>query len=239
MENIRTQGKHSFWIYQARGSGTGQLELDFSLETQGGDMSLQGRQLDFQLQQLLLNGDHEVFTKGTVKGGFDFAPFVPRENRGAAMLRFLSLNVDVDIDLQSLAFLNLFLLNVDGASVDGRGQVEGRLRYQRGDVLTGTALSIDARDLQVGILSHRLEGSGEVDLRLGPQTGGQFDLTFRYDDLEVRHEEHQNALLTGQGLKLSVGGNGRVLVDPQSPNPSRSLTLEVEELSVPDQKGAA
>ena len=234
VENISTQGKHSFWIYQARGSGTGQLELDFSLETQGGDMSLQGHQLDFELQQLLLNGDHEVFTKGTVKGEFDFDPFVPRENRGAAMLRFLSLDVDVDIDLQSLEFLNLFLLNVDGASVDGRGQVEGRLRYQRGDVLSGTALSIDARDLQVGILSHRLEGSGEVDLGLGPQTGEQFDLTFRYEDLEVRHEEHQNALLTGQGLKLSVGGNGRVLVDPQRPNPTRSLTLQVEELSVPD-----
>jgi hypothetical protein len=234
LDNIKTQGEYSFWIYQARASGRGNLWADLTFQTQGGPFSLQGNKLDLQLEPLLLNGDHEVFTHGIVSGELSFDPFVPRENRGVALLRFLSLDVDVDFDLNSLDFLNLFLLNVDGMSVDGQGQVAGRLHYERGDVRTGTALSVDARDLRVGIMSHLIEGAGAVNLGLGPQTGGQFDLSIRYEDLEVRHTGDSGVLLAGQGLKLSVGGDGRILPDPQQLNPTRSLTLEIEELTVPD-----
>lgn len=234
VDDIRSAGMHSFWIYQARGSASGELAADLTLQSRGGPFSLVGQKLDLQLEQLVLNGDHEVFSGGTVGGAFSFDPFVPGENRGAALLQFLSLDVEVDIDLNSLDFLNLFLLNFDGVSVDGSGQVAGPLRYRRGDVLSGTALSVAARNLLVNVMSHRVEGDGAVNLTLGPQSNEQFDLTFLYDNLEVHHDQGRGAVLTGQGLQLSVGGNGHILRDPGKPNPTRSLVMDIGHLTVPD-----
>ena len=234
VDDIRAVGRHAFWVYQARGSAEGELAADLSFQTQGGPFSLDGRHVDLKLDPLFLNGEQEVFTRGAVAGAVDFAPFIPRQNKGAALLQFLSLDVDVDFDLNSLQFINLFLLNLDGVSVDGNGQVQGRLRYERGNILTGTGLSVDARDLLVDILSHRIEGAGGVDLNLGPQTKELFDLTFHYEGLKLYRIGGPGTLLSGQGLRLSIGGNGRVLRDPDKPNATRSLTLVIDDLSIPD-----
>jgi hypothetical protein len=234
LDNIRATGSHSVWILQAQGKAEGELVVDLSFQTQGGPFSLIGRRVDLQLDKLYLNGKEEVLSRGEVNGEMAFSPFVPADNKGAALLEFLSLDVEVDVDLNSLAFLNLFLLNLDGVAVDGVGQVGGHLRYHAGNVLSGTNLSVTAQDLAVDILSHRIVGTGAVDLNLGPQTQEKFDLTFRYDGLQVHRIGENRPLLEGQGLQLSIGGNGRVLVDPEQLNTSRSVTLEVNDLSVPD-----
>jgi hypothetical protein len=234
IDDLRGSGRHNVWISHARGSGEGEISGSFRFQTQGGPFSLDVGHLDLQLDKLYLKDKQEVITQGTVAGTVSFAPFVPRQNKGSALLKFLSLDVDVDLDLNSLAFLNLFLLNLDGVTVDGVGQVKGSLHYAHGYVITGTDLSIDAEDLLVNILSHRIQGTGAVDLTLGPQTAEQFDLTFRFEGLQVHHMLDQAPLLTGQGLQLSIGGNGSVLVDPEKSNTSRSVMFLVDHLALPD-----
>ena len=45
------------------------------------------------------------------------------------------------------------------------GEVVGRLRYARGEVLPGTDLAVAARNLEISLLDHRIEGMGTVNLR--------------------------------------------------------------------------
>lgn len=234
IKDARASGEHAFWIYQARGAATGELRADLTFQTRGGPFSLEGRFDQVKLGALTLNEDREVISRGTVSGNVEFAPFIPRENRGAKLLGYLSTDANVGIELNSLEFLNLFLLSIEGMAVDGSGLVKGRLNFHQGEVLQGTDLEIDAQNLSVEVLSHRIQGEGSVGLAMGADRDNDFQLVFRFGDLQIQQEKVQAPLLTGDGLELAVYGNGKVLPDPDNLNFSRTIAFQVSDLAVPD-----
>jgi len=69
---------------------------------------------------------------------------------------------------------------------------------------------------------------------MGPETDGLLDLAFRFRDLQVTHREDSRPFLTGKDLTLIMGGDGRLIPDPGKRNMSRSISLEIEGLTVPD-----
>lgn len=234
IDGISASGEHEYWVYQASGKVKGELLADLTFETRGGPFSLNGRHLDLAFDSLKLNETEEVFSAGTLRGVMDFAPFVPRENKGVAMLEFLSADAQLQFDAKSLAFINLFTGDFKGMRVDGNGKVAGKLRLQRGDVLSGTDLSIAAQNLLVKVMGHEISGDGEITMLLGETTSELLDLSFQYSDLEVLHAGDQDPLLVGQGLRMTIGGNGRILPTPGEVNASRSLAFFLDELTVPD-----
>ena len=234
VDGIRASGEHDYWIYQARGKVRGELLADLTFVTRGGPFSLDAHHLDLAFDSLKLNNTEEAFSAGTLRGALDFAPFVPRENKGVAMLKFLSADAQLQFDAKSLAFINLFTGDFKGMSVDGYGRVAGHLRLRRGDVLSGTDLSVAAQDLLVKVMGHAISGDGEITMALGEATGELLDLTFVYNDLQVEHIGDRKPLLVGQGLRMTIGGNGRVLPTPGEINATRSLAFFLDGLTVPD-----
>jgi len=234
VNSVKARGSHSFWVYQAKGSADGELHADLSYITRGGPFSLTGHELNLNLNPLYLNGQTEVFKHGTITGRVDFAPFIPRENKGLPLLKFLSLDTQVDIETNSLAFVSLFTGDFKDISVNGRGRVQGVLRYHQGQVLPGTDVAVMAPDLRLDIYAHRIEGNGEIALRLDSDTNDQLDLAFRYQDLAVAHRDDGDVLLRGQDLNVSIGGDGRVPGDPDKINESRSIAFAVDGLELPN-----
>ena len=234
VDDIRARGNHSYWIFQARGKATGELLADLTFETRGGPFSLDAHSVNLALDTLYLNETEEALTAGALNGSLGFSPFIPRENKGTAMLEFFSVDADLQVDANSLAFINLFTGDLKGMSVDGSGKVDGRLRFSRGDVLSGTDVSVDADDLLVNVMGHAIGGEGTVKLELGPATEELLDLSFLYRDLQVVHGSDSQPLLIGEGLGLRVGGNARILPTPGKVNESRSLGFILDDLAVPD-----
>jgi hypothetical protein len=176
IEDMQASGRHSYWIHQFRGTGEGIFKGDLSFETRGGPFSMSGEELDLRLDTLFVNRDQEVFKHAHVAGAVGFAPFVPRDNKGLELLRFLQIDVDVDVDANSLRFVSIFTQNFGGLKIDGSGKVDGRLRFDSGEVLEPTELAIIADDLWAGILGHSITGDGVVNMELGPDTGGLLEL---------------------------------------------------------------
>jgi hypothetical protein len=234
VEDIQVSGKHSYWIFNLKGDGEAKIHASLTYNTRDRVLSLDANELDLNLGPLFVNGEQEVFKRGSVRGSMGFKPFVPREHKDISMLGFLLLDADVDVDVNSLAFIDLFTMGIGGASVNGKGVVKGRLRLDQGTVLEGTDLEVDASDLQVRILAHQIRGAGTVALKLGPETGQLMDLGFQYRDLEVSHDDDSRPLLTGQNLELRIGGDGKLLPDPERINESRTISLEIDDLAVPD-----
>jgi len=230
---FEVEGGFDYWVFQLRGTAQGRLRGDLDYQTRGGPLrfDLDGVALDLGPHRL--NGDRVVFEKARADGALGFAPFRPREDRGLALLRALHFDLDVKVDVDSLAFLNVLLLDMGQLTVNGSGMVVGRLRYDRGEVLAPTDLAVAARNLEVGLMEHRIEGMGTVSLRMGEATGNQMALGFNYGDLRVLNPE-DGVLLTGQGLQLTVGGDGRVLPDPDQVNASRVLDLDLGRVEAPD-----
>lgn len=234
LNSIEVDGDLDYWVYQLHGSARGRLAGDLDYRTRGGPLRLDIGEVDLQLGPHRLNGDRVMFEQARARGSLGFAPFRPREDKGVALLRVLYFDLDLQADLDSLSFLDVFLLDFHQFSVDGSGEVVGRLAYDRGVVRDGTDLAVAARNLEVALLGHRIEGQGTVSLRLGEDTGGEMALGFYYGDLRVLHESDRAELLAGQGLRLEVGGDGRLLRDADTINPSRSIALEIGRLDLPD-----
>jgi len=234
IDDISLDGSHKLWIYQIKGRLQGGLDAGLKVRSRGGPFSLDARDLDLSLDTFYVNGDQEVFRRGRVTGTMGFDTFVPRENRGAGLLKFLNLEAGIDVDVNSLAFINLFMLNFGGVRVDGSGEVKGRLNFARGEVLDGTNLSVDARDIRLEAVALNVEGDGDIELVRGASTQGLMELGFDFRNLQVTHREDSDPLLVGDDLDFSIGGDGMILPTPGKINESRTLGFSIDGLTVPD-----
>jgi hypothetical protein len=234
IDNISLSGNHSYWIMQFKGKAEGDFSADLTFETRGGPFSLNNNQFDIVLNTLYVNGDNEVFKHGAVKGVLAFDPFVPRDNKGIKLLKYLMLNADINIDVNSLAFINLFTRNFNDMTIDGSGQIDGHVSAERGHVLHGTDLSVAADNLAIDILGHNIQGSGNVELVAGPVESNLLNLAVLYKDLEVIHTGDKNPLLTGEQLELKMTGSNSVFRAPDELDEHRNLSILVQGLAAPD-----
>ena len=234
IDNISVSGHHSYWIMQFRGQAEGDFSADLSFETRGGPFSLNNSQFDVDLDTLYINGDKEVFKQGAVRGVLALDPFIPKENKGINLLKYLMLDADISINVNSLAFINLFTRNFNQMTIDGSGQLDGHVSIERGQVLHGTDLSVDADKLVVNILGHNIQGSGSVDLVAGPKQSRLLNLAVQYKNLEVTHTGDKNPLLTGENLELKMTGSNSVFRAPDTLDEHRNLSFFVQGLAAPD-----
>ena len=234
IDNARLTGTHSFWIFNVRGGGTGRVLADLTYQTRGGPFSLDGRKLDLQLAPLYLNGKREVFGRATLRGDLGFTPFVPRAHKDISLLQFLRLDAEIDLDANSLAFINVLTAGAGGAQVDGSGRVSGRLVSDRGQVLPGTGLTVQARDLAVRYAALTVAGEGAIGLVADAATPERIQLDFHYEDLAVRHESDDRPMLTGRDLHLIMRGSSRLNLGSDTVSDHAALGFNVEGLEVQD-----
>jgi hypothetical protein len=234
VDDIHVSGNHSYWIMNLQGAGAGHVAANLTYDTRDRVFSLDAHDLALELDAVHINGDHEMFRRGSIRGSLGFTPFTPSEHKDISLLGFLVLDAEMDFDVNSLAFISLFTLNFGGTTVDGSGRAEGVLRLDQGVVLPGTDLSVDADDLRVRVLDHSISGSGQVALKLGPETDQRMNLGFDFRDLEVVPDQELRPTLTGQSLELTMEGDGRLLPEPEKRNESHTIGMKVERLAVPN-----
>jgi hypothetical protein len=150
------------------------------------------------------------------------------------LLKYLTLDADISIDVNSLAFINLFTRNFNQMTIDGSGQLDGHISLEGGQILNGTDLSVDADNLTVNLMGHNIQGSGNVDLVAGQEHPGLLNLAVQYKNLEVLHIGDKNPLLTGENLELKMTGSDSLIDEPDRSDERRKLAILVQGLSAPD-----
>ena len=234
IEDIELDGKYSYWIHQLRGQATGSLEAGLEVVSRGGTFLLDVSDSDLRFGTHDLKGEIEIFREAEIKGSLGFSPFVPRENRGIKLLKFLSMDADLVIDVNSLEFLNPFTQGFNALSVDGNGALDGHLNMKAGRVLEGTRLLINGDNIDIGLLSHHIQGAGTIDIAMNDETGGLLNLDIKYNDLQVKNDRDAEVLLTGQGLNLNLRANGVLFHDENELDEIREMSLQIGDFSVPD-----
>ncbi|QFU77385.1 hypothetical protein EY643_17890 [Halioglobus maricola] len=206
-------GEHSYWIHNISGGGKGGAEGDFQIESRGGPMQLAVREIDLNLAPGYVNTEVEVFHGGTIAGSLGFSPFVPRENKGLRMLKFLQLAAQLDVEVASLAFLNLFTPNLGELEIGGAGRVAGQVNYRDGYVLQGTNILASAPSLEVSVRGMDVSGEGEVSITTPEQRDTPLTLFIAYDEVRVQRQQDEAPFLQGDVLELEYGGSNLVYVD--------------------------
>ncbi|RLA52906.1 MAG: hypothetical protein DRQ98_09455, partial [Gammaproteobacteria bacterium] len=234
IDNISASGHHSYWIMQFKGQAEGNFSTNLTFETRGGPFSLNNSQFDVRLDTLYTNGDNEVFKQGAVRGVLAFDPFVPKENKGIKLLKHLVLDAGISINVNSLAFINLYTQNFNQMTIDGSGQLDGHIALERGEVLHGTDLAVDADNLTIDIMGHNILGRGNVELVAGPVESNLLNLVVRYKNLEVTHIGDNSPVLTGENLELKMTGSNSLFEAPDKLDKNRNLSFFVQGLAAPD-----
>ena len=214
IDNGSASGVHKIWIFNINGGGSGDLEVDLSFETRGGPFSLDARELDLTLDPAYLNGEAQVFHHGTLRGAVGFAPFVPRESKGVKMLPFLKLDTQVDLEVESLKFINLFTANLGDFLIDGAGRVSGGLKYDQGFLLANTDLAVAARDLEIRFRDMNVAGEGSVRIHTPANADKPAGLDVDYNRLQITRQGDEKHFLQGDGLKLRYAGSNFVIPEP-------------------------
>lgn len=206
LDDIVAEGNHTLWIYQVKAILSGKVQTDLSLQTRGGPFEISQGIVDINLEKLLINGDHEVLKQARIEGRLDIAPIIFKENRGIDALEFISLDADINAELGSLAFLNLYLNEFHGMQVNGNGHVDGQLRFDRGTLLAATRLDIDAKKLQLSLLEHKVEGDGNVQLNVAAEKPEELAIALSFAQLAAFHERIEEPLFQGSGLSVEARG---------------------------------
>ena len=219
IEDIRLDGEYRYWIHQFRGQARGTLLADLDVVSRGGLFSITVPQIDLELDRQYSGESRELFTHGVIFGELELAPFIPRENKGSKILRYLLIDADLDVDMNSLDLIEPFTRKYQHLQINGTGLINGHLHMEEGKVLAGTDLKVDADNLNVNMVSHNIDGNGEVLIKANQESENRLDLDVRFNDMVVGQVGGSKPLLTGQGLVLT-GTSNNVLIPTGDANES-------------------
>jgi len=203
IEDIRLDGEYIYWVHRFRGQARGTLKADLDAVTRGGLFSITVPQIDLELDRQYAGESRELFTRGVISGELKFTPFIPRENKGIRILRYLLIDAELGVDMNSLDLIEPFTRKFKHLQIKGTGFIDGHLHMEAGRALTGTDLSVNAKNLNVNLLSHDIKGDGALRIMVGDEAEKKLNLNVLFDDMVVDQVGGTKPLLTGQGLALN------------------------------------
>lgn len=238
IHDARLSGQHGVWINRLQARLAGSARADLSVRSRGGPLDLTVPDLFFTVERLWADGDEEIVSDGRLEGSYRLGPYRYREHRGLQALRFMDLDVDVDLQSRGLEFVELLLLNYPDLEIAGRGRATGRLALQQGRVAPGTALSVRAENLSVAHDLYRAEGAGTVTASYG-EPPLPFAVEFLFDALEGRHVEDDSLFFSGAGLALALADSGDLVPAESAMAPGERpwrARLDLPRATVPDMR---
>ncbi len=203
IEDIRLDGQFSYWVQSFQGQARGRLRAELDAVSRGGLFSLRAPEIDLELGPHLSGEAREFFRHGTLSGSVEFLPFVPRENRGSKILRFLLIDADLGVGMDNLNFIDPLISKYRHLELSGTGLVDGHLQMEQGSVLTGTDLKVNADKLSLDMVSHQINGNGAIRIVAGKEDPDKLHLDIRFNDMVINQEAGEQPLVTGHGLQLT------------------------------------
>ena len=228
LNDAQASGQHHIWIYQLQGSLSGSLQTDLSYQSRGGPFSLGNGKADILFDALLINNDLTLLRQGRLRGTVEFTPFVPSENRGLKSLAYLQVDADIGAQLQDLDFLSFYLNNLYGMNITGAGELAGHVRYAAGHLLPQTDLMISARELALNVQAYKVDGAGDVSIRVSDTTPDIADVAIRFAAMELLHEADTTPHFHGEGLELIARGTSKLF-----PREGRKVGIDYAAVTVP------
>ena len=210
IEDIRLDGHFSYWVHRFQGQARGTLRAELDAVSRGGLFSMRVPEIDLELDRQLSGDAQEIFQHGKLSGSVEFLPFVPRENRGGKILQFLLIDADLGVDMDNLDFIDPLISKYRHLELDGTGLVDGHLHMERGSVLAGTDLSVNADKLNLDLVSHQINGNGAIRIMAGDEIPDRLELDVRFDDMVINQEGGDQPLVTGEGLQLTGNSDNQL-----------------------------
>ena len=150
--------------------------------------------------------ERELADSVSISASVSSEPFSPRQHKGIALLEKIAGKLQIAGKLGSLSALEVLLPKTKWIeSLDGEGEVDIDLIFDRGVLRPGSKIDVNASDLDLRFLGFRARGSGQVDGSVNQANGEQqSQLSVIFDQFDLARHDASEPLVIGQGLRLKV-----------------------------------
>lgn len=137
-------------------------------------------------------------------------PRLPMPPWDAQLLR-LNGEIDVHSRFSSLAFVQPLMSRLQGIQLDGRGDVEGRIILERGELAAGTQAKVNEAEFTLMAWEHRFHGAARADARIASDKDGQSTAVaqVKLDRFDITPANEPGTVLgSGRDLVLDLSASG-------------------------------
>lgn len=226
-------GENDVWVAQLKATLAGDGRGTVIHQSKHGPLTVSGAELNAELTSLTVDGE-PVSENGSINGKFDFATFLPQENRGMKALAFMSLDADIDVPVEGLDFVNFYLTRVSGMTLAGKGSVKGHIAYDKGNLVAGSDLTIVAEGLTVDESPYAAEGAGEVAIKVDAARPDTLAADIYFNTLNATYGTDKTNLFTGNDLKIAVERSTRAVPGEKQEKVPRRVAVTIPKVTVAD-----
>ena len=226
-------GTNDLWLAATRMTLEGEAAAFIERQNKHGPLTVSDGTVDLKISSFAVAGE-KVTDAGTVAGSFGITSFIPQENRGAKVLEFVQMDADIDLPLDGLDFLNAFLDTVADLTVDGRGQIKGRLAYDLGKLAPGADITIEGENLQVDLPPYAVSGTGSVAAKVDAASPDTIAAQLAFSTITAVHTPSKQPLFTGTDIGIAVVRSSVIFPEELTEEVPRSVSLTLPKVTVPD-----
>ena len=115
-----------------------------------------------------------------------------------------------------------------------KASCNGHLAYEKGALVPGADLLIEAETLRVDLPPYSIRGAGVVTAKVGKTKPDTLAAHLRFATLSASHQPDNQTLFTGADLDIDVARSTVVLPDAIVEKVPRSVSLTLPNVTVPD-----
>lgn len=201
--DVRLDEVHEVWLYGSRWTGTGELSARMEMQVEG-PFQLRVEDLRFPSATLA----HEGSTVGTnldlrVAGSLGPLVFGVDDEPGDRIYEFITADLRLGGDLQTLSLLRQQLGRHDSIEFVGGGRIGAEVRLERGNLGMGSRAEVRAPILKVNLHGYTFLGEATVRDEVVTLDGRPVvRLEMEWGDLEVWRGDREIGRATGPALEL-------------------------------------
>ena len=226
-------GRNDVWLAAIRMTLAGEVSTTVTIQNPHGPLAISGGKAEVSVESFTFAGQ-QVSHDGSIKSRFDIAPFRPLQNRGLKILAFASLDLDIDLPVENLGFLDPLLSSVSGMTLGGRGGLKGHVAYDKGDLVAGTDLAIVADELRVDLPPYAARGDGAVAIKVDQASPDTLHADVRFKTVSATREPERETLFTGTDIAIAVARSSRLLPGGDTEKVPRQVAITLPNVTVPD-----
>lgn len=160
--------------------------------------------------------------------------FHPKQEKGLAMLPFVSADVQIQGKIDSLDFIKIFFRKVPWLQIEGEGQIDADVHLVKGVLAPRTKFSVSTANLSTNVLEFAIaaQGPGKIEGRVereGEKTMATVSVAL--SDFEIGLPTQQKTLLRGHDL--SFGGRSAEL-DLRDPFTDLTMIVDTPDIELKD-----
>jgi hypothetical protein len=229
IEEINELSLNQLKIIGGKSHASGTIKIQIRGEVELTDIDADWKNAKIQLD------DNHLAESLSIKliGGVE--PFLPKKDKGVALMKKISAIIDVDGTVGSLKPLIYFFQDYDWIErIDGKGVVEAHLELVQGELKLGSKFNVSADGLELDFLGFNAQGSGQVNGEVIDSNNNLSSvLKLVFDNFALSRQGELNPLAVGEGLSLIAKSHNMGLVESLN-NRNLELILDIPSSEVPD-----